>query len=152
MWAALCEIISISHRQTAAYHPEANGAIERLHCRLKEALLVWAAVATLADESLWVLLSLRSQPREDIGFSPAEAVYGVPVVLPNEFLQVEEFTVDQIVNKFSKIIDTPAFSLPSKHNSRKHLLSSCMPPWSGCASAESSLPCSGVIPNEVSHF
>jgi hypothetical protein len=31
--------------------------------------------------------------------------------LPNEFLQVKEFAVDQIVNKFAKIIDAPAFSL-----------------------------------------
>jgi hypothetical protein len=37
----------------------------------------------------------------------------VPFVLQNEFLQGKEFSVDQIVNKFAKIIDTPAFSLPS---------------------------------------
>jgi hypothetical protein len=29
--------------------------------------------------------------------------------------------VYQIANKFSKIIDTPAFSLPSKHNLGQHL-------------------------------
>jgi hypothetical protein len=42
-------------------------------------------------------------------------------VLPNEFLQNEEFSVDHIINKFSKIIDTPAFSLPSKRNSGHQL-------------------------------
>jgi hypothetical protein len=35
----------------------------------------------------------------------------VSLILPNELFQVEEFSVDDIVNKFSKIIDTPAFSL-----------------------------------------
>jgi hypothetical protein len=31
LWAALCEMLSISHCQTTAYHPEANSAVERLH-------------------------------------------------------------------------------------------------------------------------
>jgi hypothetical protein len=34
------------------------------------------------------------------------AVYGVPLVLPNEFLQVDEFSVDTISKKFVKILDT----------------------------------------------
>ncbi len=66
--------------------------------------------------------SLRSQPMEDTGLSPDKAVYGVPLTLPNEFLQVEEFSADQIADKFSKVIDTPAFSLPGKHNSGQQLL------------------------------
>ncbi len=48
-------------------------------------------------------------------YFPCRSVYGAPLVLPNEFLQAEEFSVDQIVKKFSKIIDTPAISLPSQH-------------------------------------
>jgi hypothetical protein len=51
------------------------------------------AAATGADEILWVFLGLRSQPREETGLSPAEGVYGVPLVLPNEFLQVQEFSL-----------------------------------------------------------
>jgi hypothetical protein len=96
-------MLSISHHQTAAYSPEANKAVERLHCRLPE-------------EIPWVLLDLCSQPREDMGLSSAEAVLGAPLVFPNEFLQNKEFSVDQIIKQFSKIIDTPAFSLLSKHN------------------------------------
>ncbi len=91
--------------------------MERLHSCLKDLLRAGAAAATWTDDIPWVLLGLRSQPREDSDLSPAEAVYGVPLVLPTEFLQVEEFSGDQISNTFSKIIDTPAFSLPSKHNS-----------------------------------
>ncbi len=49
-------------------------------------------------------------------YFPAEAVYGAPLVLPNEFLQVEEFSVNQNIKKVSTFIDTLAFSLPSKHN------------------------------------
>ncbi len=84
-------MLSISHRQTTAYHPETNDAEERLLQRLKDAMCARAAAATWPDEIPWVFLGLRSQPREDTGLSLAEAVYGVPLVLPNEFLQVEEF-------------------------------------------------------------
>jgi hypothetical protein len=109
-------MLNIMHHQTTAYHPEANSEVERLQCRLKDALRVCAAAANWAEDLPWVLLGLRSQSREGIGLSPAEAVFGVPLALPNEFLHAQEFSVDQIFNKFSKTLDTTAFSLSSKHN------------------------------------
>jgi hypothetical protein len=33
-------MLNISHRQTTAYHPEANSAVERLHRHCKDALIV----------------------------------------------------------------------------------------------------------------
>jgi transposase InsO family protein len=36
LWFKLCEMLNISHRQTTAYYPEPNGAVERLHCCLKD--------------------------------------------------------------------------------------------------------------------
>ncbi len=76
------------HKQTTAYHPESNGAVERLHRRLKDALRTRAAAAIWSEELPFVLLGLRAQPREDTGLS--QAVFGAPIVLPNEFLQNEE--------------------------------------------------------------
>jgi transposase InsO family protein len=78
-WFQLCEMLNISHRQTTAYHPESNGAVERLHRRLKDAHWARAAVATWAEELPFVLLGLRAQLREDTGLSPAEAVFGAPM-------------------------------------------------------------------------
>jgi transposase InsO family protein len=37
LWFKLCEMLNISDRQTTAYHPESNGAVERLHSHLKDA-------------------------------------------------------------------------------------------------------------------
>ncbi len=68
-----------------------------------------------------MLLGLRAQPREDTGLSPAEAVFGAPIVLPNEFLQNEEMAVDAIIKNFSKTLHVPAVSLP-RHNSSAQLL------------------------------
>jgi hypothetical protein len=73
------------------------GAAER---HIKDTLCTWAAATTWADEIPLVLLGLGSQPMEDTGLSAAEAVDGVLLVLPKEFLQVKQFSVDQIVDKF----------------------------------------------------
>jgi hypothetical protein len=113
-------MLNISHRQTTSYHPESNRAVKRLHFRLKGALPVCAAAATWSEELPFVLLGLSAQPREDTGLSPAEAVFGSPIVLPTEFLQNEEISVDSINENFSTILDVPASSLP-RHNSRVQL-------------------------------
>jgi hypothetical protein len=120
LWFKLCEMLHISHRQPTAYHPESNGAVERLHRCLKDALRARAAAATWSEELPFVLLGLRAQPREDTGLSPAEAVFGAPIVLPNEFLQNEETPVDAIIKMFSKTLHVPAVSLPM-HNSSAQL-------------------------------
>ena len=67
-----------------------------------------------------MLLGLRAQPREDTGLSPAEAVFGAQIVLPNEFLQNDELSVDSIVKKFSETLHVSAPSLP-RHNSSAQL-------------------------------
>ncbi len=115
-------MLNISHRQTTAYHSESNGAVKRLHRCLKDALRACAAAATWSEELPFVLLGLRAQPREDTGLSPAEAVFGAPIVLPNECLQNEELSVDSIIKNFSKTWDAPASSLP-RHNSSVQLSS-----------------------------
>jgi hypothetical protein len=63
---------------------------------------------------------LKAQLREYTGLSPAEAVLGAQIVLPNKFLQNDEFSVDTIVNKFSKTLHVSAPSLP-RHNSSINL-------------------------------
>jgi transposase InsO family protein len=50
LWFKLCKMLHISHKQTTAYHPEMNGAVERLHHRLKDALRARAAAATWSEE------------------------------------------------------------------------------------------------------
>ena len=39
IWNQLLESWGIEHHPTTAYHPEANGLVERMHRRLKEALI-----------------------------------------------------------------------------------------------------------------
>jgi hypothetical protein len=113
-------LLNISHKQTTAYHPESKGAVKRLHRRLKDTLRARITTATWSEELPFVLLGLRAQPREDTGLYPAEAVFGAQIILPNEFLQNDELSVETIVNKFSKTLHVSAPSLPW-HNSSTDL-------------------------------
>ncbi len=38
IWDALCEHLGIQHQPTTAFHPQANGMVERCHRGLKDAL------------------------------------------------------------------------------------------------------------------
>jgi transposase InsO family protein len=56
LWLQLCKMLNISHKQTTADHPESNGAVERLHRRLKDVLCARATAATWSEELPFVLL------------------------------------------------------------------------------------------------
>ncbi|GFR76562.1 Pol polyprotein [Elysia marginata] len=71
--------------RTTAYHPQSNGLIERFHRTLKAALKAGLQGPNWADELPWVLMGLRTAPKEDLGTSAAELVYGTPLSVPGEF-------------------------------------------------------------------
>ena len=86
LWAALCKLLNISRSTTTAYHPQANGLVERMHRRIKDALRAKAAGPDWSSVLPWVLLGLRTAPREDDSNSPAERVYGEQLALPGQFI------------------------------------------------------------------
>ena len=88
MWDQLMRTWGIRHNTTTAYHPEANGLVERLHRRLKESLM--AICGDNRDTWYWklpmALLSIRTTLKPDIGASPAELVYGEGLAVPGTLL------------------------------------------------------------------
>lgn len=72
------------HSTTTAYHPQANGMVERFHRQLKAAL-------SAVDEIHWsealsmVLLGIRASVKSDIDSSAAELLYGQPLRLPGDY-------------------------------------------------------------------
>jgi hypothetical protein len=108
LWLQLCEMLNISHNKTTAYHPESNGAVERLHRRLKDALRARAAAATWSEELPFVLLGLRAQPKEDTGLSPA-AQFSVPKLsCQMNFCKMMNFQLTPLSKNFPK----PCMFLP----------------------------------------
>ena len=97
-WSQLMKAWGIRAHTTTAYHPEANGMVERLHRRLKESLL--APSHDKPDEWYWklpaVLLSIRTTLKPDLGASPADMLYGEPVAVPGSLLSSHPSTDDQL--------------------------------------------------------
>lgn len=81
----LAALIGATHHHTTAYHPAANGLVERLHRQLKAAI-VCHTDANWTETLPWVLLGIRSAWKDDLQASTAELVYGEPLRLPGQFL------------------------------------------------------------------
>ncbi len=72
------------HR-TTSYHLQSNGMVERFHRHLKTSLKARLTDSNWMDELQWVLLGIRTAPKEDLKFSSAELVYGALLSVPDDF-------------------------------------------------------------------
>jgi hypothetical protein len=86
LWDSLCNTLGIKHMQTAAYHPQSNGLVERFHLRLKDALHARLASPTWTAHLPWVLMDLHAVPHKEDNISPAQAVFSTPIALPGQFM------------------------------------------------------------------
>ena len=88
LFKQLTQIWGIKAIMTTAYHPQANGLVERFHRRLKEAIN--ALGADNPEEWFWklpmVMLTIRTTLKPDIGASPADLVFGEGLAVPGEAL------------------------------------------------------------------
>ena len=82
IWRALTESLGAKIHHTTAYHPQANGLVERFHRLLKAALRACLTTKAWLDDLPWVMLGLRTMPKEDMGVSVADMVYGMPLTVP----------------------------------------------------------------------
>ena len=85
LFKELNSLLGSTHFHTTAYHPAANGMVERFHRQLKAAIRCyqharWTEVLPI------VLLGVRSAWKEDLKTTSAELVYGGSLRLPGEFL------------------------------------------------------------------
>jgi hypothetical protein len=83
-----------------AYHPQANGLVERFRWQLKDILRTRLARADWMSHLPWTLLDLRAVPKEDSQLSLAELVFlGLLLyVLPGELLSGPEASVQDLVD------------------------------------------------------
>jgi hypothetical protein len=94
-WSQLCKLLQITYCQTTAYHP-VKRCSRKTSPSPQGCATILLHTANWAEEIPWVILCLHAQPREDSGLSPAEAVFGAPIVLPSEFLQGDEISKKKI--------------------------------------------------------
>ena len=110
VWSVLCKRLGIQHVTTTSYHPQSNGLVERFHRQLKDSLRARLAVRDWPSHLPWVLLGLRSAPKEDHNVSSAELLYGIPLALPGELLDSKE----PPATTFLEHLRTTPASLPTR--------------------------------------
>ena len=86
LWNAVAGSLGVKLHRTTAYHPQANGLCERFHRSMKAALRASLKDSSWVDRLPWVMLGLRSAPKEDLKSSSAELVYGQPLRVPGDFV------------------------------------------------------------------
>ena len=89
LWTQLLQLLGCKHLRTTAYHPMANGIIERFHRQLKAALRAHMPLLHWTERLPIVLLGIRTAFKTDLQCSTAELVYGTTLRLPGEFFHHE---------------------------------------------------------------
>ncbi len=84
-WHRLMRLLGTHHFRTTAYHPCANGLVERLHRQLKAALMAHSPQSQWIEALPLVLLETRSALKEDIACTSTQLVYGTTLRLPGDF-------------------------------------------------------------------
>ena len=88
LWTALGQLMGSKVHHTTAYNPAANGMAERTHRTLKASLMARCTGPDWRAQLPWVLLGLRTTPKEGLNVSPAEMVFGETIAVPGEFFPI----------------------------------------------------------------
>ena len=106
--------LNISLSKTTSFHPQSNSLVERLHRSLKISLRARLAGSDWFDHLPLVMLGLWTTPRDKIGFSASEAVYGTSLCLPGRFLDSVDLPPRKFLDRIQSALH--GLTLPPPHH------------------------------------
>lgn len=107
LFNALMKKCGIRRIRTTAYHPQANGKVERFHRTLKAALMAREASTRWIEDLPTVLLGIRTALRDD-NTSPALMTYGSTLRVPFDFFVPTKSKNEdaQFIRQFTETMST----------------------------------------------
>ncbi|XP_068237039.1 uncharacterized protein [Palaemon carinicauda] len=118
-WTSLANILGISLLQTTSYKAAANGMVEHFQHTVKAALMSLCKDSNWFTLLPWVVLEIRTTPKDTPDVSAAEMVYGDLLVVTARFFPYSTFSDDlqriyHVVGKFTPCSQT--YKPPVKHH------------------------------------
>ncbi|BHF74562.1 hypothetical protein SprV_0501764800 [Sparganum proliferum] len=95
LFQTLLNFLGCTRIRTTAYHPAANGMVERFHRQLKTALRAVEVPGNWSDNLPLALLGIRVALKSDLGCSAAELVFGTTLRLPGEMITATSRGADE---------------------------------------------------------
>ncbi|BHF84234.1 hypothetical protein SprV_0902738500 [Sparganum proliferum] len=95
LFQTLLNFLGCTRIRTTAYHPAANGMVERFHRQLKTALRAVEDPGNWSDNLPLALLGIRAALKSDLGCSAAELVFGSTLRLPGEMITATSRGADE---------------------------------------------------------
>ena len=122
LWSEIAARLGVKlHYTTLIILRQMGGSFHRT---LKTALKAPFTGRNWVEELPWVLLGLRTTPKEDLGYSSAELVYGEPLTIPGELVPPKSAkSMDDLLLNFRLNIPLYAPRPASHHTSARPYLS-----------------------------
>ncbi len=86
LFASLSKLLGCKRIRTTAYHPQANGLVERFHRHLKSSFKTQNEPNRWTESLPLIMMTIRTSIKIDLGCSAAELVFGTTLKLPGEFI------------------------------------------------------------------
>ena len=84
-FSVFCTDLGITHKFVTAYHPQANGLVERIHRTIRVAFRASNEPRSWADALPLITLAINNQISDNNSFTPYQMVFGQAARLPGTF-------------------------------------------------------------------
>nr|VZI08815.1 unnamed protein product [Spirometra erinaceieuropaei] len=104
LFQTLLNFLGCTRIRTTAYHPAANGMVERFQLQLKTALRAVEDPGNWSDNLPLALLGIRAGLKSDLGCRAAELVFSTTLLLPGEVVTPISRAADETPDNFVHLL------------------------------------------------